>query len=103
MGAACAVLHREVWAPALPRVEERERFNFILDKITSHVFRVARNITRSIPVKKQLAIFFWRVGRASPGVAAVTEKFEVSSTAVAITSRVAQVIRERLGHMVHMP
>lgn len=80
-------------------------FNFILDKIISHdVFRVARIITRPIPVEKQLAIFLWRVGRAFPGVAAVAEKFEVSSsTVVAITSRVAQAIRERLGHMVHMP
>jgi hypothetical protein len=80
-------------------------FNFVLDKIISHdVFRVARNIARPVPVEKQLAVFLWRVGRSHPGVATVAEKFEVSSsTVVAITSRVAQAIRERLGHMVHMP
>jgi hypothetical protein len=80
-------------------------FNFVLDKIVSHdVFRVARNITRPIPVEKQLAIFLYRVGRPYPGVASVADKFEVSSsTVVAITSRVARAIRARLGHMVHMP
>ena len=94
---------------ALYLTEKYGRLHFRVSKnvstsITSHdVFRVERNITRPIPVGKQLAIFFWRVGRASPGVASVADKFEVSSTAIAITSRVAQVIRERLGHKVHMP
>lgn len=80
-------------------------FNFVLDKILSHaVFRVAPHISRPISVEKQLAVFLWRVGRPYPGVASIAEKFEVSSSSVvAITSRVARAIRERLGHIVHMP
>ena len=80
-------------------------FNFVLDKIVSHdAFRVAKNITRPVPVEKQLAVFLYRVGKSHPGVAAIAEKFELSaSTIVACTERVARAIIDRLGYVVNLP
>lgn len=81
-------------------------FNYVLDQIVSHdAFRTAPNTTSSaIDVGKQLAIFFFRVGRSHPGVATIAEKFEVSpSTVVLVTERVARAIRDCLAHVVHLP
>ena len=80
-------------------------FNFVLDKIVSHdAFRVAKNITRPVPVEKQLAIFLYRVGKVHPGVASIADKFEVSSsTVVASTERVARAIIGRLSTIVNLP
>jgi len=80
-------------------------FNYVLDQIVSHdVFRVAKNITHAVPVEKQLAVFLYRVGKVHPGVAAIAEKFEMSSgTVVACTERVARAVIERLSHVVNLP
>ena len=83
----------------------KDVFNFVLDKIVSHDgFRVAKNITRPVPVEKQLAVFLYRVGKVHPGVAAIADKFELSSsTVVACTERVARAIIERLSYIVNFP
>ena len=66
-------------------------FNFELDEIVSHdVFRVAGNMTRPVPVEKQVAVFLYRVCKVHPGVASIADKFAMSSsTVVACTERVA--------------